>query len=76
MLLRQQPRPSTSGSVGSGVYIDMPEESFTVIGELRGVGPIAAMVVNELRQDLAFIASRYEQESIALTFGEPEFIHP
>ena len=61
---------------GSGVYIDLAEESFTVIGELRGVGPIAAMVVDALRQDLAFIASRYEQESIALTFGLPEFVTP
>lgn len=62
---------------GSGVYIDQPEESFTVIGELRPA-PVFERdtAIDALRQDLAFIASRYEQESIALTFGQPEFVTP
>jgi hypothetical protein len=76
---------------GSGVYIDLAEESFTVIGELRGASTLSSMgsasgilsalrerdaAVDALRKDLSFIASRYEQESSALTFGQPEFVTP
>lgn len=60
--------------VGTGVYDGIEEESFTVIGEMRGVGPILAMNVDFMRQDLADIAARFSQEAIALTFAEPEFI--
>jgi hypothetical protein len=57
---------------GSGIYLGEAEESFTMVALLKGPSYIA-----NLRDDLSLIAGQFEQESIALTFGEPEFVgHP
>lgn len=60
---------------GQAAYIDVQEESFTVIGALRGgSSPIGTMNAHDMEQDLEVVAHRFEQEAIALTFGEPKFV--
>jgi hypothetical protein len=57
------------GGEGDGVYQDEPEEAFTVVFEDVDTLERAALVAS-----LAELASRYGQESIALTTGETEFV--
>lgn len=44
------------------------EDSFTVVGS------VPPTVHHELRHELAFLADRYKQSSIAVTFGDTEFV--
>lgn len=50
---------------------DAPEDSFIVYGPIRD-----DVYVNELRNELSILASRFSQEAIGLSVGESELVSP
>lgn len=55
---------------GDGVYENVPEESATFVAS----APRFSDQRNALLERLALLARAYEQESIAVTFGETRFV--
>lgn len=56
---------------GGGVWGNIGEDSFTIVGVL-----IDESHVSPIRERLAELAKEYNQESIAMTLGEVDFVGP